>query len=176
MATIQRIVDRSMQTQIEHLETEYFGWVDAELAAEFGIRLDVEAMIAKDLRELEIYLPPRGALFVAVDGADLVGMVFLAPIRDDTAQIRRMYVRPSHQRQGLGGTLFGSALKAAQTLGYARVLLDSPRSWVGAHAVYQAHGLEIVPDYPESEVPENLRQYWIFMGSELALAPSKSAL
>lgn len=105
---VQRVVDRSIQDLIGHLETEYFRWVNAELEAEFGIRLDIEAMIARDLSELEIYLPPRGALFVAVDGIDLVGMIFLAPIRDDTAQIRRMYVRASRRRQGVGGTLFGA--------------------------------------------------------------------
>lgn len=162
---VQRVVDRSTQDRIEQLETEYFRWVNAELGAEFGIRLDVEAMIARDLGELEIYLPPRGALFVAVDGADLVGMIFLAAIRVDTAQIRRMYVRASHRRQGLGGMLFGAAVDAARDLGYARVLLESPRSWAGAHAVYRAHGFEMVAAYPESEVPEHLRQYWIFMGS-----------
>jgi len=164
---VQRVVDRSIQDQIGHLETEYFRWVNAELEAEFGICLDIEVMIARDLSELEIYLPPRGALFVAVDGVDLVGMIFLAPIRDDTAQIRRMYVRASRRRQGLGGTLFGAVVAAARDLGYARVLLESPRSWAGAHAVYQAHGFERVTAYPESEVPEHLRHYWIYLGLEL---------
>ena len=164
---VQRVVDRSMQVAIEDLETEYFGWVNAELEAEFGIRLDVAAMIARDLGELEIYLPPRGALFLAADGADLAGMIFLTPIRDDTAQVRRMYVRDSHRRQGLGGTLFAAAVQAARDIGYARVLLESPRSWAGAHAVYRAHGFEPVAGYPESEVPERLREYWIHMGTEL---------
>ena len=30
---VQRVVDRSMQVAIEDLETEYFGWVNAELEA-----------------------------------------------------------------------------------------------------------------------------------------------
>lgn len=165
---VQRLIDRSMQEQIEYLETEYFRWVNAELGAEFGIGLDVDAMISRDLNELEIYLPPRGALFVALDGDDLVGMIFLTPIRDDTAQIRRMYVRASHRRQGLGGTLFDAAVQAARNIGHARVLLESPRSWAGAHDVYRTHGFDVVPVYPESEVPEHLRQYWIFMGLDLA--------
>lgn len=94
---VQRVVDRSAQGAIEQLEIEYFRWVSAELGTEFGIRLDVEGMIARDLSELEVYLPPRGALFVAADGADLVGMIFLGPIRADTAQIRRVYVHPGHR-------------------------------------------------------------------------------
>ena len=167
-ASVHRIIDRSMQDRIQHLENEYFRWVNAQLEAEFGIRLDVEAMMARDIAELEIYLPPRGALFVAVEGADLVGMIFLTPIRDDTAQIRRMYVSPSHRRQGLANQLFGSVVAAARDLGYARVLLESPRSWAGAHALYQAYGFETVTAYPESEVPEHLRPYWIYLGLDLA--------
>ena len=159
-----------MQDRVEQLETEYLTWVNTELGAELGIRLDVEAMIARDLAELEIYLPPRGALFLATDGDDLAGMVFLAPIRDDTAQVRRMYVRPDHRRHGLGRALFGAAVEAARDLGYARVLLESPRSWDGAHAVYRAHGFTPVASYAESEVPEHLRQYWIFMGADLTPA------
>lgn len=164
---VQQVIDRSRQAGVQDLESEYFRWVNAELESEFGIRLDVEAMIARDLAELKIYLPPRGGLFLAADADDLVGMIFLTAIRDDTAQIRRMYVRDSHRRQGLGGTLFTGAVEAARDIGYARILLESPRSWAGAHAVYQAHGFRTVPAYPESEVPEHLRQYWIFMGIDL---------
>ena len=164
---VQRVVDRSLQDGIRELETEYFSWVNSELETEFGIRLDVDAMIARDLGELEIYLPPRGALFLSADGTDRVGMIFLTSIRSDTAQIRRMYVRDSHRRQGLGGMLFAAAVQAAREIGYARVLLESPRSWAGAHAVYRAHGFETVAAYPESEVPEHLRQYWTYMGTEL---------
>lgn len=166
-AVVQRLIDRSMQGQVQDLETEYFSWVNSQLEAEFGIRLDVEAMIARDLAQLEIYLPPRGALFLAAYGTDLVGMIFLIPIRGDTAQIRRMYIRDSHRRKGLGGTLFAAAVQAARDIGYTRLLLESPRSWAGAHAVYQAHGFHTVQAYPESEVPEHLRQYWIYMGIEL---------
>lgn len=36
-------------------------------------------------------------------------------------------------------------------------------SWAGAHALYRALGFETVEMYPESEVPEQLRKYWVFM-------------
>lgn len=164
---IHRVTDRSTQDQVQALETEYFTWVNAQLEAEFGISLDVEAMIARDIADMEAYFPPHGALLVASEDGELSGMVFLGRVGQDTAQVRRMYVRPAHRRQGLGGTLFGAVVGAARSSGYARLLLESPRSWRGAHAVYTAHGFAAVSAYAESEVPEHLREYWVFM--ELAL-------
>ena len=165
---VHRVTDRSSQDQVRALETEYFAWVNAQLGAEFGISLDVEAMIARDMADLEAYLPPHGALLVAADDdGELAGMVFLARIRPDAAQVRRMYVRPAHRRVGLGGTLFAAVVTAARQSGCAEVLLESPRSWAGAHAVYTAHGFAPVPPYPESEVPEHLRAYWTFMALRL---------
>ncbi len=64
-----------------------------------------------------------------------------------------MAVRPAYRRNGLGGALFGQAVDLARTIGYSRLLLESPRSWAGAHAVYTRHGFAPVDAYPESEVP-----------------------
>jgi len=47
-------------------------------------------MIVNDLAELEIYLPPDGAVLLASDDGQLAGMVFLTRLRPDAAQIRRM--------------------------------------------------------------------------------------
>ncbi len=165
--TIDRLTDRARQDQVESLEREYFHWVNSELGSEFGIALDTDTMIVNDLAELEIYLPPDGAVLLASDDGQLAGMVFLTRLRPDAAQIRRMYVRPAYRRNGLGGQLFGQAIDLARTIGYSRVLLESPRSWAGAHAVYKHFGFAPVDAYPESEVPTDLKQYWIHMGRDL---------
>lgn len=164
---VQRITDHASHRQVEELETEYFTWVNSELGNEFGISLDVEAMIAHDSANLHIYLPPSGALFLAVEDDEVAGMIFLAQIRPDTAQIRRMYIRETYRRQGLGRALFGAAVDAARDIGYPHLVLESPRSWAGAHAVYRSHGFREVAAYPESEVPTHLQQYWIFLGLDL---------
>jgi len=123
--TIDRLTDRARQDQVESLEREYFDWVNSELGSEFGIALDTDTMIANDLAELEIYLPPDGAVLLASDEGQLAGMVFLTRLRPDAAQIRRMYVRPAYRRNGLGGALFGQAVDLARTIGYSRLLLES---------------------------------------------------
>ena len=77
--------------------------------------------------------------------------------------MRRTYVRPVHRRQGLGGALFAAVVTAGRQSGCTQLVLESPRSWAGAHAVYTAHGFTAVSAHPESEVPEHLREYWTFM-------------
>lgn len=164
---IDRLADRARRGQVEFLGQEYFGWVNVELGSEFGIALDTTAMIASDLGEFEIYLPPDGAALLADDDGDPAGMIFLTRLRPDTAQIRRMYVRPAYRRNGLAAALFGHVVDLARTIGYSRLVLESPRSWVGAHAVYTRQGFTPVDAYPESEVPPHLQQYWIHLGGEL---------
>ncbi len=90
-------------------------------------------------------------------------MIFLTQLRPAVGQIRRMYVRDDFRRLGIARTLFETAIAQAREMGYAQLLLESPRSWAGAHALYREMGFEKVAMYPESEVPEPLRQYWVFM-------------
>lgn len=163
MLQIKRIADRAREQEIQALESEYFTWVNEQLHAEFQIVLDIDRLIAGDITNLERYLPPTGGLFLAEKESALAGMIFLTQLRPAVGQIRRMYVRDGFRRLGIARTLFEAAIREARKIGYAQLLLESPRSWVGAHALYHELGFEAVETYPESEVPEPLRKYWVFM-------------
>ena len=167
MTQIRRLTDRTEEPQIRALESEYFAWVNRQLHAEFQISLNVDQLIANDLTNLEIYLPPTGGLFLAETEQVVAGMIFLTQLRPQVGQIRRMYVREDFRRRGIARTLFETAIRQAREMGYAQLLLESPRSWAGAHALYHELGFEAVEMYPESEVPEQLRDYWVFMGLSL---------
>lgn len=169
MVQIKRITDPTAEDkqQIRALEAEYFAWVNSQLQAEFQISLDVDQMLANDLANLAMYLPPLGGLFLAEAEQGPAGMILLTPLRPQVGQIRRMYVQPAFRRHGLARRLFETAVQQARELGYGQLLLESPRSWTGAHALYHQMGFEAVEMYPESEVPEPLRQYWVFMGLTL---------
>ena len=124
-------------------------------------------MIANDLANLEIYLPPTEGLFLAEAEQAVAGMIFLKQLRPKVGQIRRMYVREVFRRRGIARALFETAIRQAREIGYTQLLLESSRSWAGAHALYHELGFEAVAMYPESEVPEHLRTYWVFMGLTL---------
>lgn len=167
MTQITRITDRTREPQIRALESEYFAWVNRQLHTEFQISLDVNKMLTNDLTNLEIYFPPTGGLFLAETAQAVAGMIFLTPLRPKVGQIRRMYVREDFRRRGIARALFETAIRQARAMGYTQLLLESPRSWAGAHALYHELGFEAVAMYPESEVPEQLRTYWVFMGLAL---------
>jgi GNAT superfamily N-acetyltransferase len=163
MTQIKRITDRAHEQQVRELESEYFNWVNTQLHAEFLITLDIKKMITNDLENLEMYFPPTGGLFLAEHDQTPVGMIFLTQLRQGVGQIRRMYVRDAYRRRGIARSLFETAIREARNIGYLNLLLESPMSWNGAHALYHALGFQAVEMYPESEVPEHLRKYWVFM-------------
>jgi GNAT superfamily N-acetyltransferase len=91
------------------------------------------------------------------------GIAFITEIREGVGEIRRMYVRPGYRRQGIGRILLETAIEEGRRLGYSSVLLESPRSWSEAHGLYKSAGFGDTNEYPESEVPAEFRENWIFM-------------
>ncbi len=98
------------------------------------------------------YAPPRGALFFARSGNDMVGCCALRPL--DTAdypnacEMKRLYVRPALRGCGLGRRLAEAVMQAARQADYAHVLLDTLSEMETARAMYQELGfVEIAPYY-----------------------------
>src|SRR5437870_13782048 len=96
-----------------------------EYAASLGFPLDFQGF-DRGVAELPgEYAPPRGALLVAeVDGVP-AGCAGLRPLDGDTAELKRLYVRPAHRGLGLGRRLTNSILAEARTRAYRRVRLDT---------------------------------------------------
>lgn len=163
MAEIVIVSDQTFNNQLRELLLEYFRWGNEKLDAEFNIRLDIDEIIETDFREIEIYFPPNGRLLLAKVDNKCAGIGFLTELRKGVGEIRRMYVRPEYRRQGLGRMLLERAIEEARIIGYTTLLLESPKSWKPAHSLYKSAGFKEAQMYPESEVPEEFRQHWIFM-------------
>jgi hypothetical protein len=54
-------------------------------------------------------------------------------------------------------------LSFADVSAYERVCLDSPDFMHAAHRLYRSAGFEDIPPYPESEIPDAYKSYWVFM-------------
>jgi GNAT superfamily N-acetyltransferase len=142
---------------------EYLRWANDQFDSEYGFRLDVEEVLEGNLADLSPFEPPSGRLLLAFDGTAAVGVGCLQQLRTDTAESKRMFVLPSARSRGIGRLLLDRLLEAAGQIGYHHVLLDSTRFMHGAHALYRSVGFNEIPPYPESEIPTELRQHWLFM-------------
>jgi GNAT superfamily N-acetyltransferase len=95
------------------------------------------------------------------------GLGSLKSINPEIGEIKRMYVDPSFRKIGAGKAILQSLINAAKETGYKKVRLDSPKFMEAAHALYRSFGFKEISVYPEVEIPEEFRQYLLFMELDL---------
>jgi GNAT superfamily N-acetyltransferase len=155
---------------VQELFAEYLRWASSRVYEEYGPVFDPESMIVHDMETIDIFMPPQGLLLLAFQDRSLAGCACMRHIGDEIAELKRMYVRPSFRRQGIGRLLVNESLNAVRELGYQILRLDSAGFMSEAHALYRSVGFRDRPPYGESEVPPEYRKHWVFM--ELRLADS----
>lgn len=154
---------------VTELNLEYMEWVVSGLEAAFGtprqaiLGMTLQEYVAGSIDEVCGDRPPRGAFYLVEVGGDLAGMGGLRRLRDGVAEVKRLYVRPSHRGSKLGEALLGRLLCDAAAFGYRRVHLDSAPFMRSAHRLYEAHGFTDCAPYEGTEVPPELRSAWRFM-------------
>lgn len=150
--------------RLRALVRDYLDHEISELHRVSGIVLDSDELVANTFDHIGEYLPPDGALHLAIDADhDILGCVFLKMIRTDACEIKRLYVRPSARGAGLGRRLMQSILDDARQLGAARVLLDTGIYDTAAQALYRKLGFRQIEYYPEGENDPALQPYLVYM-------------
>jgi GNAT superfamily N-acetyltransferase len=152
---------------VRGLWLEYLRWGNDELETRHGFRLPVEATVDQDLAGIAKFEPPEGHLLLAFDGDPAIGIACLRRIGSATAEIKRMYVQPSHRGRGVGRALLDRLIELATSDGYQRIRLDSPDFMTTAHALYRSGGFNDIEPYPESEIPDAYKAHWAFMERRL---------
>lgn len=158
------IADRN---ELRTLWQQYLLWVNEECRERWNFEFPIDEILEQNLTDTSAFEPPHGRLLLAIGDSGTVGVGCLKPIRDDTAEIKRMYVRPDMRGAGLGRRVLSELLDAAREVGYRHVLLDSVQFMHAAHGLYRSMGFVKIEPYPESEIPEAYRQHWVFMGLAL---------
>lgn len=98
------------------------------------------------------YGPPRGSLLLACDGNSVMGVVALRALDENSAEMKRLYIRPEYRGRKLGRRLAEAIIEQARQLGYRSIKLDTVPTMVEARKLYESMGfIEIPPYYNNQE-------------------------
>lgn len=159
---IERVDMATDRARLIALTVEYMTWVADETDAYFAI--DSRALLGMSMRDyVEQTIDKVGTFVVARDADELVAMGAFRQLGNGIAEMKRMYVRPSHRGRRLGESLLRRLMEEAKRAGAQTLYLDSAPFMTAAHKLYRAHGFVDRAPYTETEVPEPLRARWLFM-------------
>jgi putative acetyltransferase len=96
------------------------------------------------------YAPPDGRLYVAFVGHEVAGCIALRRLTAQDAEMKRLYLRPAFQGQGLGRQLAQQIVNDARSIGYQRMLLDTLPKLDAAIALYQSMGFQEIDRYNDN--------------------------
>jgi GNAT superfamily N-acetyltransferase len=122
----------------------------ARLAMEdVGIKPDVVDLYIEDDFDYESILDVyknRSRLWVALAEDNVIGTIAISEIDVTTARLRRMFVLPQAQGEGIGQKLFATAMRFAKEKAYNRIVLDTDKDMYKAQRFYEKNGFYKVRD------------------------------
>jgi len=124
-----------------------------EYAAGLGVDLCFQGFDAELATLPGEYAPPSGTLLLAWDDTQPLACVALRRFDQDTAELKRLYVRPAGRGLGLGRRLCEAVLEHARSTGYSRIRLDTLHDMHAAQALYRRLGFHPIPAYRHNPVP-----------------------
>lgn len=135
------------------LVSELLDWLSTEfdldaLAVQEGAREEFADLAAH-------YSFPRGIFLIGRIEGEVAGSSAIRFLDDETAELKRAWVRPAYRGTGIAQSLLARALDASRALGASRVVLETePVVMARAVSMYRQHGFREGQAY--SSLPERV--------------------
>ncbi len=142
MAIQIRVLDSNDTAALEHVRQffrNYAAWLGRDLSFQ-GFADEMASLPGA-------YSDPHGRLFYAeIDGRP-AGCVGIRRFSEGVCEMKRLYVEPELRGQGIGRDLALAAIKAARSIGYQRIMLDTLPAMRIAVKLYRELGFQDAPAY-----------------------------
>jgi len=102
------------------------------------------------------YLPPRGALLLALEADEVAGCGAFRPLADGSCELKRMFLRPRFRGKGRGRRMATALIGRARAAGYPSMRLDTFPLMREAVALYQSLGFRQIERYYDNPHPDAL--------------------
>jgi GNAT superfamily N-acetyltransferase len=153
---------------VRKLWTDYLTWGNEKMQMLYGVHPHhPQEQVEQDIAMIDKFLPPNGFLLLAFVDNIAYGIGSFKSINKEIAEVKRMFVHPSFRNKGAGKAILQSLINASKGMGYRKLRLDSLKFMEAAHGLYRSFGFKDIPIYPEVEIPEEFRQYLLFMELDL---------
>ncbi|MCK4778942.1 MAG: GNAT family N-acetyltransferase [Candidatus Lokiarchaeota archaeon] len=155
------------------LNDEYLSWIADEIKKHYGLDAisilgqPIRDYAVKSVKELISYKPPNGIFYILQIKDKIVGMGAFRKLKDNTGDVKRMYIRQEFRGKGYGKALLKKLLSKAKEFGCSKILLDTGLFMTAAQHVYRSAGFKETAKYPETEVPPEMQPYWLYMEKKL---------
>ena len=124
-----------------------------EYADALGVDLSFQDF-EKELETIQVqYNKPDGALLLVYANENPVACTAVRRSDDETAELKRMYVRSGYRGYRIGVELLKRSLIIAKELGYKKIRLDTLENMVQAQELYKSFGFYIIPPYRFNPIP-----------------------
>jgi putative acetyltransferase len=118
-----------------------------EYAASLNVNLDFQNFGEELLHFETEYAPPTGTFLLARHNDEFVACGALRRFSATDCEMKRLYVRPSARKLGLGRQIALTLIDEAKSLGYKRMLLDTLPTMHSAQSLYKSLGFEPTQPY-----------------------------
>ena len=138
--------------ELQDIFLEFYTFQADRLFKSGGPKIDPQAPVDGIWNDIHKYFAPHGALTLArAKAGHLVGCGAMTDVGDRIAEFKYLYVRPEARGTGLGRKLVAHRIDIARKMGLQQVRVDTLKSSIEMHTLYESMGFERVPDFPQSK-------------------------